>query len=90
MLTFLYLAAKERLVVDSYDDDAVGRMSRNAKGRLAITLVRLRPHIVFGGATRPDEACVHRLHRAAHEECYVANSVNSQIEIGGSWSHAAG
>jgi organic hydroperoxide reductase OsmC/OhrA len=90
MLTFLYLAAKEKWVVDSYDDEAVGRMARNAQGRLAITLVRLRPHIVFAGAARPDEACVHRLHRAAHEECYVANSVNSQIEIVGSWSHAAG
>ena len=90
MLTFLYLAAKEKFVVDSYDDEAVGRMTRNAQGRLAITLVQLRPHVVFAGATRPDEACVRRLHRAAHEECYVANSVNSQIEIGGSWSHAAG
>lgn len=87
MLTFLYLAAKEKLVVDSYDDRAVGTMGRNSRGRMAVTAVHLAPRILFSGARGPTQADVDRLHHAAHEGCFIANSVLSEISVGGSWEH---
>jgi len=90
MLTFLYLAAKEQFVVDSYEDPAVGTMTRNAQGRLAVTCARLAPRIVFSGAKAPTEADVERLHHAAHEECFIANSVLTEIRVGGNWTYHPG
>jgi organic hydroperoxide reductase OsmC/OhrA len=80
MLTFLYLAAKQGLVVDSYVDDAVGVMGKNAKGRQFVTLVTLRPKIAWGG-TAPDAAAVEALHHAAHDECFIANSVLTEVRV---------
>src|SRR5262245_55521731 len=53
MLTFLAIAARKRLVVDRYEDEAVGHMEKNERGKLAITRVVLRPAIRFGGAKSP-------------------------------------
>jgi organic hydroperoxide reductase OsmC/OhrA len=88
MLTFIWLAAKEKLVVDSYEDLAIGHLSRNEKGAMAITSVRLEPKIVFSGERRPTDADLLRLHHAAHEQCFIANSVLTQITVGGSWRSA--
>jgi organic hydroperoxide reductase OsmC/OhrA len=88
MLVFLYLAAKAKFVIDSYDDLAIGRMTKNAKGRLAITHTRLEPHIALSGANVPTDAVIRQLHHDAHEECYIANSVLTEITVGGSWRHA--
>ena len=87
MLTFLYLAAKEKFIVDSYDDLALGTMTRNEKGRLAVTSVRLAPKIAFSGPSAPTEEDVRRLHHAAHEECFIANSVLTAISVEGTWTH---
>lgn len=87
MLSFLYLAAKEKFVVDSYDDLALGTMTRNAKGRMAVTSVKLAPRIVFSGGRAPTGADIDRLHHAAHEECFIANSVLTEISVGGDWSY---
>lgn len=81
MLWFLALAAERGLVVDSYEDNALGSMQRIANGREAITDVVLRPRIVFGGERAPDAASIAALHEAAHEHCYIANSVKSTIRI---------
>lgn len=81
MLTFLALAARKRLVVDSYEDDAVGVMEKNADGNLAVTHVVLRPHITWGGDDVPDEAAVDRLHHQSHEHCFIANSVRTEVLI---------
>jgi organic hydroperoxide reductase OsmC/OhrA len=88
MLTFIWLAAKDKFVVDSYDDVAIGHMSRNEQGRMAVTTARLEPRIVFSGEKLPTDADVARLHHAAHEQCFIANSVLTQISVGGSWSKA--
>jgi organic hydroperoxide reductase OsmC/OhrA len=88
MLTFLHLAAKSRLVVDSYHDQAVGTMTKDADGRQAVTRVVLAPKIRFSGARAPDDAMVAQLHHHAHEECYIANSVRSEITVAGEWSYA--
>ena len=81
MLTFLAIAARKRLVVESYEDDAVGHLEKNADGKLAITRVELRPVIRFGGAKAPASNEVEQLHRQAHENCFVASSVRTEIEV---------
>ena len=85
MLTFLYLAGKKGYVVDTYHDLAVGTLARNAQGRLAITAVQLSPKTIFSGAKSPTDGELHRLHHAAHEECYIANSVATAIAISSTW-----
>ena len=81
MLTFLALAAKKRFVVDSYVDDAVGFMEKNEEGRVAVTRVTLRPAIAFGGERRPSPADLDKLHHQAHEHCFIANSVRTEISV---------
>lgn len=81
MLTFLYLAAKGGYVVDSYKDHAVGVMSKNDRGKLFVSKVMLRPRIVFSGAKQPSAAQLDELHHHAHEECYIANSVLTEVVV---------
>jgi organic hydroperoxide reductase OsmC/OhrA len=81
MLTFLYLAAKKGFCVDSYADAAVGVMEKNSQGRLAITRATLRPDIRFSGEKLPSKSDLDALHHAAHEECYIANSVRTEVSI---------
>jgi organic hydroperoxide reductase OsmC/OhrA len=80
MLTFLAIAAKKRLVVESYADHAVGVLAKNETGKLAITRVTLHPAIVFGG-DQPDAETLDRIHHRAHEECFIANSVSTEITV---------
>ncbi len=81
MLWFLSLAAERGFVVDRYEDDAVGTMSRIAPGRQAVTDVVLRPRIAFAAGKTPAAAEIDALHEAAHERCFIANSVKSAIRI---------
>ncbi|MFB6720252.1 OsmC family protein [Kribbella sp. NPDC056345] len=80
MLTFLAIAARKRLVVDSYDDHAVGVMAKNEAGRVAVTAVTLHPKIVWAGA-EPAADVLDRLHHLAHQECFIANSVTTEITV---------
>lgn len=80
MLTFLALAARKRLVVDSYCDDAVGHLEKNADGKLAVTRVELRPRVRFG-ASPPSAEELARLHELAHANCFIANSVRTEIAV---------
>src|SRR5215469_8667970 len=89
MLSFLYVAAKEGFVIDSYDDLAIGTMARNEQGRLAVTTARLAPRIDFSGTRSPTQADVERLHHAAHEECFIANSVRTVISVECEWKYSA-
>lgn len=79
MLTFLAIAAKKRLVVDSYEDAAVGTMSKNAKGKLFVSNVVLAPKVTF--TTEVDAATLEQLHHKAHEECFIANSVLTEVRV---------
>ena len=81
MLTFLALAASRHFVVDGYTDEAVGFMEKNANGKLAITRVMLRPRVEFGGASRPSDEQLSKLHEQAHENCFLANSVLTSITV---------
>lgn len=79
MLWFLSLAAQAGLVVDDYRDTAVGVMARNAQGRLAMTVVTLRPAVRFGAGTEPTDEQLAALHHEAHEQCFIANSVRTEV-----------
>lgn len=81
MLTFLALAANKGFVVDSYEDSAIGRLEKNANGKLAITQVELRPKLVFSGDKRPTQEDLDWLHDKAHRECFIANSVTTEIRV---------
>ena len=81
MLWFLDIAARAGWVVDDYCDDAVGVMTANAQGKPWMSLVTLRPRIVFAGDKQPDADEVARLHHVAHEECYIANSVRTEVRV---------
>ena len=81
MLTFLAIAARKKLVVDSYHDEAVGVLEKDAGGRLAITRVSLRPAVHFGGEKVPAPAELRQLHDQAHHACFIANSVKTEILV---------
>ena len=81
MLTFLALASKKRIVVDRYDDEAVGILDKNEEGRLAVTKVTLRPRVVFSGEKVPDRDELHQLHERAHRACFIANSVRTEVVV---------
>ncbi|MEC4721146.1 OsmC family protein [Noviherbaspirillum sp. CPCC 100848] len=81
MLTFLWLAGKAGFVVDRYVDEAVGVMKRNEQGRVAVTRVALRPRIAFGGERQPTAEELDDLHHRAHEDCFIANSVKTEIVV---------
>jgi organic hydroperoxide reductase OsmC/OhrA len=80
MLTFLDFARRAGVVVASYEDEAVGIMERVAPGKMAITKVTLRPRIAFVGPA-PDQAKLDELHHQAHETCFIANSVTTEITV---------
>ena len=81
MLTFLAVAAKRKFVVDRYSDHAVGFLEKNAKGKLAVTRVILRPKVTFGGATQPTPEQLTSLHEEAHNGCFIANSVTTDVTV---------
>lgn len=81
MLTFLAIACRKRYVVDSYHDEAVGLLEKDASGRLAITRVTLRPLIRFGGDRSPGPQELAEMHDQAHHACFIANSVKSDVAV---------
>ena len=81
MLTFLALASNKGFVVDSYEDNAVGHLEKNPAGKLAITRVELHPKIIYGGAKQPAPADLEWLHDKAHRECFIANSVTTEVRV---------
>jgi len=86
MLTFLGIAAKRRVAISSYEDDAVGDMTANAEGRLWVSRVTLAPRIAFPG-DRPFDEEIARLHHLAHRACFIANSVRTEIVVAGLAPH---
>lgn len=79
MLWFLSIAAGRGFRVDRYVDEAVGTMAKNAAGKLAMTRVVLRPDVTFSGERRPDRSEIDALHHEAHAECFIANSVLTEV-----------
>ena len=76
MLSFLAIAAKKKLTVNSYQDDAVGFLE-NEGGKLWITRVILRPKV----AIDTDAEMLAQIHHLAHEACFIANSVKTEVTV---------
>ncbi len=79
MLWFLSISAGRRFVVESYRDEAVGVMAQDGSGGLAMTRVTLRPEVQFGGDRRPTADELAAMHHEAHDRCYIARSVKSEV-----------
>ena len=80
MLTFLWVASREGLEVTSYEDEAVGVMTKNERGIPWVSSVVLRPRVMFSGP-RPAPELEDTLHHKAHAACYIANSVKTEIRV---------
>ena len=78
MLTFLHLAAKAGFVVDRYEDTAEGILEKSPERRFRVSRVTLRPRVAWGGPA-PDPGTLADLHHRAHDECFIANSVRTEI-----------
>lgn len=81
MLWFLALAAKHKYCVDCYHDAPYGQMAKDAEGKTAVTVVTLRPKVDFSGENIPTHQQVGDLHHQAHELCFIANSVKSDVLV---------
>lgn len=81
MLSFLAIASRKRFVVETYEDNAVGFLEEGNSGKLAMTRVILRPKVTFGGERVPTADQAARMHHQAHEECFIANSVNTEVSV---------
>ena len=80
MLFFLALADKAGFAVRSYRDEAVGVMEKDARGRVSITRIALRPAIEYEGR-EPSAEELDALHHEAHERCYIANSIRAEVTV---------
>jgi len=80
MLWFLSIAARRGFRVDRYRDQAVGQMGENDHGKIVMLEVRLRPVVEWDGDT-PDKAMIAEMHHEAHEECFIANSVRTNVKV---------
>jgi organic hydroperoxide reductase OsmC/OhrA len=79
MLWFLSIASRSGFRVDSYTDNAQGVMGKNAAGKMAMTVVTLRPEALFSGAKQPTRQQIDEFHHKAHAECFIANSVTTEL-----------
>jgi organic hydroperoxide reductase OsmC/OhrA len=83
MLTFLWVASRQGFEVESYEDDVVGVMTKNERRVPWVSAVTLNPRIVYVGDKRPTREEEAQLHDGAHEQCFIANSVRTEITVAG-------
>ena len=81
MLTFLAIASLNKYSVESYEDKAVAVLEKNTEGKMAITKVYLRPKAVFNSSNIPDGDKISKMHHKAHSQCFIANSVLTEVII---------
>ena len=81
MLYFLFFAAKRGFVVDRYEDEAFGVLEKNEAGKMFMSKITLRPLAEFSGDKKPTADELQALHHSAHEECFIATSLKTQIDV---------
>jgi organic hydroperoxide reductase OsmC/OhrA len=81
MLWFLDIAARAGFTVATYRDAAEGTLAKGEGGKQVMTRVVLRPEVTFAGDRQPTRAEHEALHHKAHEECFIANSVKSEVVV---------
>ncbi len=80
MLTFLAICAGRKIIVNKYTDKAEGTLEKNSAGRSAVTRIELSPRIEFEGQP-PEEKVLQEIHHAAHEQCFIANSIRTEVTV---------
>jgi organic hydroperoxide reductase OsmC/OhrA len=83
MLTFLHVARQAGFQIESYEDEAVGHMSPNERNVPWVSSVTLNPKIVYAGDKRPTPEEEARLHHLAHEQCFISQSVKTDVKVAG-------
>ncbi len=81
MLTFLFLASRKKFEVRKYEDEAVGQVEKAENGVPWVASVALHPRIEYGGDARPTPDEERQLHEAAHAQCFIANSVKTEVAV---------
>jgi organic hydroperoxide reductase OsmC/OhrA len=81
MLFFLDFAARAGFRIDEYRDEISATMSKNEAGKTWVSRIVLHPVITFSGDKRPTAEDVAALHHRSHEECFIANSLRSEVVI---------
>lgn len=81
MLTYLFMAQRQGFQLDSYEDEAIGVVSKMETGALWVSSVTLHPKIVYSGEKLPTPADEERLHEMAHKQCFIANSVKTDVTV---------
>jgi organic hydroperoxide reductase OsmC/OhrA len=87
MLFFLDFARRAGYVIDAYLDKAEGVMGKDERGRMAVTQIRLNPHVIWAGEKEPTPEELRELHHKAHEACFIANSFRGDVAIAGGEAH---
>ena len=81
LLTFLAIASYKNFQVESYNDEITAVVAKNENHKLAVTKVILRPKVKFNGDKSPEKAELKKMHDKAHEECFISNSVSTEVVI---------
>lgn len=81
MLTFLYVAGRAGFSVAAYVDEAVGVMAKGDNGVPWVSKITLRPAITYAGDKTPTPEESDRLHHDAHVQCFIANSVKTEVVV---------
>jgi organic hydroperoxide reductase OsmC/OhrA len=80
MLFFVDFARRAGFVIDKYVDEAEGVLEKRSDGKMWMSRVTLRPRLTWGG-NPPDESAIVDLHQRAHEACFIANSVTTEVKV---------
>jgi organic hydroperoxide reductase OsmC/OhrA len=89
MLFFVWFASRKGFCIDRYVDGAEGVMEKDRDGKVAMTVVTLKPRVEFSGARRPTHDDIERLHHESHEACFIANSVKTEVRCEPVWADDA-
>jgi organic hydroperoxide reductase OsmC/OhrA len=81
MLYFLFFAARKGFVIDRYEDEAFGVLEKNEAGKMFMSKITLRPRVEFSGDKTPSADELNALHHSAHEECFIATSLKSEMVV---------
>ena len=82
LLSFLWVVSTKGFIVESYEDNAVGEMTKNEQGKEWISRITLDPQIIWG-ERKPTVTELAEMHHTAHEYCYIANSIKSEVVVKG-------
>lgn len=80
-LTFLYWAALQGVMIDEYQAEAIGKLAKNAEGKMAMTEVIIKPAIIFQDNQVPDPTLLQQLFKKAHDHCFISSSVKTRVTV---------